>query len=84
MDPTDTIERLASGEAEMILATVIVALCGAVVVLYRQNNKLQDKMLSMVETMGRENRELLSETNTTTHASTEIMRRAVMQLEARR
>lgn len=67
------------------LPAVAIAVLGmAVIILYRRNNELQDKMLSMVETMGKENRELLSETNAATSASSEIMRRAVMQLEARR
>ncbi len=84
MDPTDSIERLASGDAMMILATIIVALCFVVVVLYRQNNKLAEQLVNVTQTMGKENRELLSETNAATHASAEIMRRAVMQLEVRR
>lgn len=65
-------------------AAVIVALGIAVIVLYRRNNDLQDRMLSISREMGAENRDLLAETNAATHASAEIMRRAVMQLEARR
>ncbi|QIR84996.1 hypothetical protein [Paracoccus sp. AK26] len=51
---------------------------------YKRNSELQDKMLAMAETSVRESRDLLTDTNKTTSANTEIMRRAVQLLEDRR
>ncbi|GHG11260.1 hypothetical protein [Paracoccus aerius] len=51
---------------------------------YRRNSDLQDKMLAMAENSVKESREILTETNKTTSANTEIMRRAVMLLEDKR
>lgn len=51
---------------------------------YKRNSELQDKMLAMAETSLRESRDLLADTNKTTGANTEIMRRAVQLLEDRR
>ena len=51
---------------------------------YQRNSALQDKMLAMAETSVKESRDLLTDTNKTTSANTEIMRRAVQLLEDRR
>ena len=51
---------------------------------YQRNNELQNKMLAMAENSVKESREILTETNKTTSANTEIMRRAVMLLEDKR
>ena len=51
---------------------------------YQRNSALQDKMLAMAETSVKESRDLLTDTNKTTNANTEIMRRAVQLLEDRR
>ena len=67
----------------VFLALTVAALARVVVVLYRQNNTLQDRNLSIVREMGAENRDLLTQTNTTTNANTEVMRQ-VLQMEARR
>lgn len=84
MNPTDTIERLASGEAVTILATVIVALAMAVIILYRRNNTLQDKLLAVALEMAEENRALLSQTTVAISANTEVTRQAVRLVEDRR
>ena len=51
---------------------------------YQRNSALHDKMLAMAETLVKESRDLLTDTNKTTNANTEIMRRAVQLLEDRR
>jgi hypothetical protein len=51
---------------------------------YQRNSALQDKMLAMAETLVKESRNLRTDTNKTTSANTEIMRRAVQLLEDRR
>ena len=51
---------------------------------YQRNSALQDKMLARAETSVKESRDLLTDTNKTTNANTEIMRRAVQLLEDRR
>ena len=51
---------------------------------YKRNSELQDKMLAMAEASVRESRDLLTDTNKTTSANTEIMGRAVRLLEDRR
>ena len=51
---------------------------------YQRNNELQNKMLAMAENSVKESREILTETNKTTSANTEIMRRAVLLLEDKR
>lgn len=51
---------------------------------YQRNSALQDKMLTMAENSVKESREILTETNKTTSANTEIMRRAVLLLEDKR
>jgi hypothetical protein len=67
------------------LAGVVIAVSGwANWIQYRRNSELQDKLLSMAESMVKESRELLTQTNTTTSANAEIMRRAVLLLEDRR
>ena len=67
-------------------------LAGAVIVVqgwfnwiqYKRNSELQDKMLAMAEASVRESRDLLTDTNKTTSANTEITGRAVRLLEDRR
>ena len=51
---------------------------------YQRNSALQDKMLAMAETLVKESRNLRTDTNKTTSANPEIMRRAVQLLEDRR
>lgn len=83
MDPTflpGLIKEIGGGLA----AVVIIGLGCAVVVLYRRNNQLQDKMLEMAMTMGRENRDLLSVTNATVSASTQTITEAIRRMEASR
>ena len=65
-------------------AVVNLALGCAVIALYRRNNALQDKMLDMALTMGRENRDLLTVTNATVSASTQTITEAVRRMEDRR
>lgn len=80
MNPLDTIAELGGGP----IAVALVVLGSAVVVLYRRNNVLQDKLLEMAETRAQESRELLTDTNKITGANTEVMRRAVLLLEDKR
>lgn len=61
----------------------IIALSAVVVVLYRRNNELQDKLLDIALTMGKENRELLSVTNATISASTQTITEAIRRMEVR-
>lgn len=51
---------------------------------YKRNGELQDRMLSMAQSMITESRDLVTDTNKTTAANTEIMGRAVRMLEDRR
>lgn len=67
-----------------LAAVVIFGLALAVVTLYRRNNQLQDKMLEMAMTMGKENRDLLAVTNTTVSASTQTITEAIRRMEASR
>jgi len=67
------------------LAGVVIVVQGwANWIQYRRNSDLQDKLLSLAEGMVKESRELLTETNTTTSANAEVMRRAVQLLEEQR
>lgn len=81
MDPTDTIGRLASGDALMILAVMVVALAMVVVVLYRQNNRMADKNLEMAEKHSALGRELIEDYGKITSANSEILRQTVKTLE---
>ena len=67
-----------------LAAVVILALAYAVVTLYRRNNQLQDKMLDMAMTMGRENRDLMNVTNATVSASTTAITEMIRRMEDRR
>ena len=67
-----------------LAAIVIIGLSNAVTTLYRRNNQLQDKMLDMALTMGRENRDLLAATNATVSASTQTITEAIRRMEASR
>lgn len=67
-----------------LAAVVILALGYAVVTLYRRNNQLQDKMLDMAVTMGRENRDLMTVTNATVSASTTAITEMIRRMEDRR
>ena len=67
-----------------LAAIVILGLAYAVVTLYRRNNQLQDKMLDMAMTMGRENRDLMNVTNATVSASTTAITEMIRRMEDRR
>lgn len=67
-----------------LAAIVILGLSYAVVTLYRRNNQLQDKMLDMAMTMGRENRDLMNVTNATVSASTTAITEMIRRMEDRR
>ena len=67
-----------------LAAIVILGLAYAVVTLYRRNNQLQDKMLDMAMTMGRENRDLMTVTNATVSASTTAITEMIRRMEDRR
>jgi hypothetical protein len=67
------------------LAGVVIVVQGwANWIQYKRNGELQDKMLEMAQAMVKESRDLVTETNKTNAASTEIMGRAVRLLEDRR
>lgn len=53
-----------------LAGVVIVALGLVVVILWRRNNELQDRMLEMALTMGRENKELLLTTTSAVATNT--------------
>lgn len=78
MDPTQIIQEIGGGLA----AVAIVAQAFAIVVLYRRNNQLQDKLLEMTQAMGRENSDLVTQNNTALGANAEIMRQAVRVMES--
>lgn len=83
MDPVmipSIIKEIGGGLA----AIVILGLSYAVVTLYRRNNQLQDKMLDMAMTMGRENRDLMNVTNATVSASTTAITEMIRRMEDRR
>ena len=67
-----------------LAAIVIIGLSYAVTTLYRRNNQLQDKMLDMAMTMGRENRDLMTVTNATVSASTTAITEMIRRMEDRR
>ena len=77
----EVIDRLASGEAITILAVIVVVEFIVLAVLYRRNNQLQDKLLDMATTMGKENSDLVTQNNTALGANAEIMRQAVRMME---
>lgn len=80
MDLAEFIKALGGG-----LSGVVMAVSGWFNwIQYKRNSELQDKMLAMAETSVKESRDLLTDTNKTTSANTEIMRRAVQLLEDRR
>jgi len=80
MDLADFIKELGGG-----LAGVVIVVQGWFNwIQYKRNSEMQDKMLAMAETYVRESRDLLTDTNKTTSANTEIMGRAVRLLEDRR
>lgn len=67
------------------LAGVVIVVQGwANWIQYKRNGELQDRMLEMAESMVKESRDLITDTNKTTAANTEIMGRAVRLLEDRR
>lgn len=80
MDPTAVIQEIGGGLA----AVVIVAQAIANVVQYRRNNQLQDKLLDLTHAMGKENRDLLAQTNLAISANAETMREAVRELRGRK
>lgn len=81
MDPTDTIDRLASGDALMILAVMVVALAIVVVVLYRNNNRMADKNLEMAEKNSELGREMVEDYGKITSANSEVLRQVAKTLE---
>lgn len=63
------------------LAAVVIAVSGAANwVQYKRNNELQDKMQDMMLALGKENRDLLTVTNTSLGQNSAIMREALDQL----
>lgn len=67
------------------LAGVVIVVQGWVNwIQYQRNSALQDKLLAMAENSVKESREILTDTNKTTSANTEVMRRAVQLLEDKR
>lgn len=74
------VEQICGG----LQAVVIVGQAIADIVQYRRNNQLQDKLLDLTQTMGRENRDLLSQTNLSISANAETMREAVRELRGRK
>lgn len=60
-------------------AVVILALGAANVIQYRRNNALQDKLLELTQIMGKENRDLLAQTNLAISTNTEVMNRAILE-----
>lgn len=81
MDPTDTIDRLASGDALMILAVMVVALAIVVVVLYKNNNRMADKNLEMAEKNSELGREMVEDYGKITSANSEVLRQVAKTLE---
>lgn len=80
MDFAEFIKEIGGG-----LAGVVIVVSGWFNwIQYQRNSALQDKMLAMAETSVRESRDLLTDTNKTTSANTEIMGRALRLLEDRR
>lgn len=80
MDPMSVVEQIGGG----LQAVVIVGQAIANIVQYRRNNQLQDKLLDLTQTMGKENRDLLSQTNLAISANAETMREAVRELRGRK
>lgn len=67
------------------LPAAVIAVSGwANWIQYKRNGELQDRMLEMAQAMVKESRDLVTDTNKTNAASTEIMGRAVRLLEDRR
>lgn len=67
------------------LAGVVVVVQGwANWVQYKRNDELQNRMLEMAQSMVKECRHLITDTNKTTTANTEIMGQAGRLLENRR
>lgn len=80
MDLADFIKEVGGG-----LAGVVIVVQGWFNwIQYKRNSELQDKMLAIAEASVRESRDLLTNTNKTTSANTEIMGRAVRLLKHRR
>lgn len=84
MEPNSTIEKLSSGDSNTILAVIVVALAVVIVMLYRRNNELQDKMLEMTRESDNVQRQMLSQYHTAINANTNIVTEAIRRLEAMR
>lgn len=80
MDIAEFINAMGGG-----LSSVVLVVSGwANWIQYQRNSALQDKILAMAEAYVRESRDLLTDTNKTTSANAEVLRRAVQVLEDRR
>lgn len=80
MDPAPWVEAVGGGLA----GAVIVAQGGAIWLLWRRLNEVSDKLLDVTREMGRENRELLTATNTAMIASTTAMKAAADEMRRAR
>jgi len=84
MEPNSTIEKLSSGDSNTILAVIVVALAVVIVMLYRRNNELQDKMLEMTRESDNVQRQMLNQYHAAINANTNIVTEAIRRLEAMR
>lgn len=84
MEPSKAIERLSSGDSNMILAVIVVALAIVVVMLYRRNNELQDMMLEMTRDSDKVQRDMLNQYHTAINANTNTITEAIRRVEAMR
>ncbi|TRW94935.1 hypothetical protein FNJ84_17740 [Paracoccus sp. M683] len=86
MDPSAIIQEIGGGLSAVVnvaLAVALVALWRRNLTLTDRNDSLNDKMLEITQTMGRENRELIVATNTTLTAATGAINAAVNRLDRR-
>lgn len=84
MDPSDTINRLASGDALMILATGLVALFIVCVVLFRRLNQVQDQRIDDMREYGDRLHKMQEQANLALGALVEPVREAVREMRGRK
>lgn len=84
MDPNGVIDKLSSGESNVILSVVVVALAVVVIMLYRRNNELQDTMLDMARDNDKVQRDMLNQYHTAINSNTNTITEAIRRLEAMR
>ena len=84
MEPSKAIERLSSGDSNIILAVIVVALAIVVVTLYRRNNELQDMMLEMTRDSDKVQRDMLNQYHAAINANTNTITEAIRRVEAMR